>query len=265
MSLGFALSPALGVRLDSLPLGFGQPGFGQPGFGQLGFGPIGFGEAALDARLGGGLQAGALHEFYSANPDDGVAAMVLALLLAGRCGRTGPLLWLVEARAMRGVRPYAPGLAALGLNPERLLLVRAPDTMALLRAAADAVACPALAAVVLRCGRAPAFDLTASRRLALAAARSGVSVLAVREGEPTPSAASTRWAVAALPSRALAADAPGSPVFGVELLRCRAGRPGFSMQLEWNGEERSFQTANPGSVAAIAVRGAGSPGSAIAA
>ncbi|MBB6228754.1 protein ImuA [Polymorphobacter multimanifer] len=248
MRPGFALSPALGARPA------------QPSLR-----PLGFGEPGLDARLDGGLQAAALHEFYPARPDDGVAAMVVALLLAARNGRTGPLLWLVEARAMRGVRPYAPGLAALGIDPARLLLVRAPDALALLRAAADAVACPALSAVVLRCGRSPAFGLTASRRLALAAARSGVSVLAVREGEPAPSAASTRWGVMAQPSRALAADAPGLPVFGVELLRCRAGRPGFSMQLEWNGEEHSFRTANPGSAAARVAGGAGSPGSAIAA
>ncbi len=204
------------------------------------------------------LAEAALHEFYAVSPDDAATALALALLLAGRSRAEGAILWAVEARSARGVRPYAPGLAALGLAPERLVLVRAPDTLALLRAAADAVACPALAAVVIACPQAaPAFDLTASRRLALAAARSRVAVLAVRGGAVVPSAAQTRWAVRRRRSRPLAAEAPGHMAFGLELLRNRAGPAGLAFDLEWDCDARCFRTPHIGRPAAVAADRAG--------
>jgi protein ImuA len=187
------------------------------------------------------LAEAALHEFYAVAPDDASTALALALLLAGRSRSEGAILWAMDLHRGRGARPYAPGLAALGVAPERLVLVHAPDTLALLRAAADAVACPALAAVVIACPyAAPAFDLTASRRLALAAARSRVAVLAVRGGTVVPSAAQTRWAVRRRRSRPLAAEAPGHMAFALELLRNRAGPAGLCVDLEWDSDARCF-------------------------
>lgn len=202
------------------------------------------------------LAEAALHEFYAATPDDAATALALALLLAGRIRREGAILWAMDTRPY--ARPYAPGLAALGVAPERLVLVHAPDTLALLCAAADAVACPALAAVVIVCPHAaPVFDLTASRRLALAAARSRVSVLAVRGGTVVPSAAHTRWAVRRRRSRPLAADAPGHMAFALELLRNRAGASGLCVDLEWDSDARCFQAPDTGSLSAVAADRAG--------
>ena len=78
---------------------------------------------------------------------------------------------------------------------------RPPDAKALLEGAADAARCPGLGALIVECwGKCPALDLTASRRLALAAEQSGVTLLLLRlEAEPVPSAADTRWAVSAAP------------------------------------------------------------------
>ena len=154
---------------------------------------LSLGCAATDARLDGGLAAAALHEIYAGREGDDAAAAGFALLLALRGAGTGPLVWLHEDRARQGGRLYGLGLAELGCDPARLLLVQAPDTLALLRAAAEAVACSAVAAVILEpFGKAPAIDLTATRRLALAAARSGVTVLLLRTGDPGPSAANSR-------------------------------------------------------------------------
>jgi protein ImuA len=250
----------------------------------------------VDARLGGGLAMAALHEFYAQGEGDAASVAAFALLLALRCGRPGPLLWLREDRAARQDRPYGLGLADLGLDPARLVLVQAPDTLALLRAGAEAVACAALAAVILepfggrsggRSGGAAAFDLTASRRFMLAAARSGVLTLALRSGDPVPSAAQSRWQVAGAPSEGLGAnapfsnkgadapfssqgadaafsnqgaDAPGPPVFAVTLLRHRSGIGGFATRLEWDRDSAIFTAPRSGPApAAVPLRAAAAP------
>lgn len=211
-------------------------------------------QARQDTPLDSLLSSVALHEFYAATADDDFTALAFALMLAARSSRAGAVVWVMDARSSRGIRPYAPGLAGLGVAPEQLVLVCAPDVRGALRAAADAVACPALSAVVIACPHAnPAFDLTASRRLALAAARSGVSVLAVRGGAVVPSAAQTRWAVRRRLSRPLAAGAPGHAAIAVELLRNRAGPAGLSIDMEWNGDARCFRPANPSGNAALVV------------
>jgi protein ImuA len=211
------------------------------------------GLAAVDARLGGGLAVAALHELYGQTDADASSVAAFALLLAQRCGRPGPILWLREDRAARHDRPYGLGLVDLGLDPARLVLVQAPDTLALLRAGAEAVACAALAVVLIEpYGRATAFDLTASRRFMLAAARSGVLALALRSGDPVPSAAQSRWQIAAAPSSALAADAPGAPAFAVTLLRHRSGIAGFSTRMEWDRDSASFTAPRPGALPAAA-------------
>jgi protein ImuA len=202
---------------------------------------LSFGLSALDARLGGGLAVAALHEVYKGRAGDGAAAAAFALLLAMRAGRPGPLVWLREDKARHDGRLYGLGLAELGEDPARLLLVQAPDTLALLRAGAEAVACGAVAAVILEpWGKAGALDLTATRRLALAAARSGVLTLLLRSGDPVPSAAQSRWQVSAAPSAGLAANAPGAPAFEISLLRHRGGIAAFETLLEWSRDSRSF-------------------------
>ena len=222
---------------------------------------------AVDARLGGGLAIAALHELYAQGEGDAASVTAFALLLALRCGRPGPVLWLREDRAARHDRPYGLGLADLGLDPARLVLVQAPDTLALLRAGAEAVGCAALAAVLLEpFGKAAAFDLTASRRLMLASARSGVLTLALRNGDPVPSAAQSRWQVgaaasltpgASAPFSTLGASAPGAPVFAVTLLRHRSGIGGFATRLEWDRDSASFIAPRSGPApAAVPLRAA---------
>ena len=82
--------------------------------------PLALGIAPIDGRLGGGLQAGCLHEI-SGQAGDAAAAGFAAMLL-GLFAMRGPVAWIAARRA----RLHAPGLAALGLDPERLVLVEAP-------------------------------------------------------------------------------------------------------------------------------------------
>ncbi|MGN6375807.1 MAG: ImuA family protein [Sphingomonas sp.] len=198
------------------------------------------GHAAIDAALGGGLALGRLHELFAAEPDDAGAAAGTAVMLACLAARDGPVVWLREADAERQARLHGPGLAELGLDPARLILGVPTAPLDLLRAAAEVVRCAPAAVAVIELWRQPrALDLTASRRLAVAAEGSGVTALLLRiAAEPTPSAAQTRWRVAAAPSAALAAEAPGRPAFDLELVRQRRGPEGQRWQVEWNRDAR---------------------------
>lgn len=203
-----------------------------------------FGAEAIDARLGGGLARGALHEFYAAAVEDSSAAAAFAVALAMRGGSRGkPVVWVREKQcAARTGHLYAAGLVELGFDPDDLFLVDAPDTRAVLRAGADIVKCGEVGAVVIEpWGKAPLLDLTASRRLSMAASASGVLTLMLRvDAQPAPSAAQTRWQVASAPSSLLVANAPGNPAFDIVLLRHRSGIAGFETHLEWNRDAKSF-------------------------
>jgi protein ImuA len=200
------------------------------------------GEVGLDARLGGGLARGALHELC-AIAEDHSAASGFALMLALRAAAEKPVLWVREDKgAQASGQLYGPGLVELGADPERLILVEAPDTLAALRAGADILGVMGLGAVVIEpFGAARALDLTASRKLVLAAEKSGVAAFILREGESCfSSAAATRWEVAATPSTPLPGHTPGQTRLAVALVRHRGGVPPFSMELEWDRDSRSF-------------------------
>lgn len=200
------------------------------------------GIARVDDWLGGGLRGDGLHEFHAAEPEDLASTLSFALLLGAlpvAAGRPG-LLWL--RRGSRMV-PYGPGLADLGLDPGAITLLSLADDRAVLRAALDAVRAGATGAVLLElAGRQPLLDLTATRRLVLAASETRTLVLLVRsDAQPSSSAAHSRWQVASAPSCPLEADAPGLPAFDLRLLRYRGGREGLHIILEWNRDTASFR------------------------
>ncbi|OJY63968.1 MAG: hypothetical protein BGP12_15570 [Rhodospirillales bacterium 70-18] len=207
-------------------------------------GDITLGLAELDDWLGGGLARGGLHEVFATGQADVAAAMGFAALLALRAARQRRILW-VRQDFLDGQtgRLHPPGLAGLGLNPALVVLVRAGDVLGVLRAAGEAARCNGLGAVLVEpWGEAPLLDHSTSRRLSLAAEGSGVPVLMLRvAATPTASAAASRWLVGALPSRPLAANAPGPPAFAATLLRHRGGAAGATWHLEWNHEQQRFQ------------------------
>ncbi|MDE2436574.1 MAG: hypothetical protein KGM49_09965 [Sphingomonadales bacterium] len=234
------------------------------------------GLASLDAALGGGLAGGQIHEIYPAESDDAGAAIGLVMAMTvGIVDRSLPVMWLRSRRAVRSAGVFqANGWAELGGAPGHALVGVVADTVMLLRAAVDALRCSALGAVIVEgWGPMPELDLTASRRLALAAEKSGVPLFLLRcDAQPMPSAARTRWKVAAAPSRALPGNAPGRPTFDITLLRQRSGPCGLAWRLEWDRDQCQFhETEVSGAVASVPVRrpladaGSGSPGSRIAA
>ncbi len=201
------------------------------------------GSAAMDTALGGGIVRGALHEIFAEGMANEPAAAAFAVTLALRASDKRPIVWVrQDFVGLEMGEIYAPGLAELGLSPDRLILVRARDGPSVLRAGEEAARCPPLGAVLMEpWGDPKTLDLVATRRLSLAAARSSLPVLMVRAGgAPTPSAAATRWSIRSAPSRPLEADAPGHPCFVADLLRDRAGAAGHGWTVEWNRDRLCY-------------------------
>ena len=211
--------------------------------------PISFGIPTLDNFLKGGLARGALHEFYSSRVADVAAATGLGLVLATKAAAQAKIIWVRQdhARLETGA-PSAAGLASLGLDHKRFILVEVRDMLQALRAALDGARCAGASSLVLDVwGEHRVFDLTASRRLFLAAQKSGVTIFVLRaSAKPAASSAETRWQVKAAPSNAWTANAPGFPRFELTLLRSRsfsASAANASWCVEWNSEIRSFNLA----------------------
>jgi protein ImuA len=195
-------------------------------------GVLPFGVAAIDRVLpGGGLARGALHEILGMGGDeeDGAVAAAFAAGILGRLTRTGDstVLWCLPRPDLYGL-----GLAAHGLDPARLVLVRAPRDAEILWAMEEGLRAPGVTAVV---GEVGTLAAVASRRLQLAAERSGITAFLLRRwrdgGQAAreralPNAAVTRWRIAAQPSQPLPGEpGVGRPRWRVELLRCRGGEP----------------------------------------
>ena len=195
--------------------------------------PVPLGIAAIDRSLPwGGLPRGCLHEILAADASAAAAAFA-AMLLArltdqGRCG-----LWCRRGRGL-----YAPGLAGLGLDPARLLMVHVASEADVLCVMEEALRCPAVAAVL---GETATLAPIGLRRLQLAAEAGGGTALLLRPGASAAAAAwaVTRWQVGAVPGTAGAA--PGNDASGIrsrwrlELLRCRGG-PSAAWMVEWCDE-----------------------------
>ena len=186
-----------------------------------------FGLAELDARLPGqGLALGAVHELFGggAAVEHGAAPGLFAAVVLAR--GIGPVLWIAVRCDL-----YPPALARAGLDPARLILVKA--RRGALRAMEESLRHPGLAGVA--CEHEGRLDLVASRRLQLAAEATDALGFVLRRSprfdDPAlqaPSAAASRWRITSIPSLPPLPHAPdvpglGRPLWRLELLRCRGG------------------------------------------
>lgn len=190
-------------------------------------GVVPFGIDVLDAHLsGGGLVRGALHDVAGASSGaiDGAVAAAFLANIAARA--TGQVLWCSAHGDL-----YAPGLQQAGLGPERVIHVEARDDKAVLATCEEALRHGVLSAVVGEVARLP---LIASRRLQLAAGNTTSLALILRRWKrerdaadfDLPTAAVTRWRVAAAPAAPLPVAGIGRVRWHLELLRSKGGRTG---------------------------------------
>ena len=156
---------------------------------------------ALDDALQGGLAFGALHELAPASELQLGAAFGFGLAIAAlaAAGGRSALCIQTDFAALEAGTPYGPGLDLLGLPMDRLLILRVARPLDVLWAFEEALKCPALAAVLAELPETgAAADLTATRRLSLAArAGGGLGLLLRHRPCPLATAAMTRWQVAA--------------------------------------------------------------------
>ena len=221
----------------------------------------------IDCLLPQGLDAGGVHEVKSSLHAGGatagawMAGLGFALRLAVRrtlmaetnraAANKDAAPWLLwcwpRALASEFGAPSVLGLAHLGLDPSRLLIVepaRASDALVVLE---DGLKSSSLS---LAFGIFDDIALTPARRLSLASASSSTPCLLITHPAAEPSAAtSTRWRVQRRMSapHAFDAQAPGRARFLVNLERCRAkpqSAQSRSSLLEWCDETRNFSLAS---------------------
>jgi protein ImuA len=162
-------------------------------------------------------------------------------MLAGRaCGGPEPLttFWIEPQPSI-----WAAGAARFGLTPESLVVVAASGVDGLW-AAEEALRCPAVGAACLIYPK--PLDMPASRRLQLAAeAGGGLGIVLVRpEALAQPSAARTRWRVAAAPGVSQHSYDMGLPAWRLELVKAVGGRPGV-WDLVWDEEAEGLRSRPP--------------------
>ena len=161
-----------------------------------------------------------LSELFAAPRDGGWAGFLLPQFEPDK-----PVLWIQDRMAVREAgRVHPAGLGGLGL-----IHVEARDGRDALWAMEEGLRCSALSAVIGELwGDPAALDFTATRRLAVAAERTGVSCWLVRlGGTANLSGAQMRWRVGSVPSLPHAFDhkAPGAPAWDAELFRARGFVP----------------------------------------
>jgi protein ImuA len=197
------------------------------------------GAVARASRWRPGLADACRHaEIFAPAGEASGAGLALALALDGAVargdgrttGRDGHAwLWVQDKAARRlGGRPYRPGLPAELRH--RLIHVAADSCEDALFALEEGLRCRELAFVVGEiAGNPRALDLTASRRLSLAAEKHGVPLWLVRLGAARDlGSARLRWETRAARSGPPRwnAHAPGAPAWAAELFRAHTYQPG---------------------------------------
>lgn len=195
------------------------------------------GGGALDRALPwGGLARGGVHEIAAVEPGAGIGfSAALAARAAGpsKGGTGGTIFWITTRLGeIETGLPYPPGLAALGLDPARLIHVRARNNAEALWATEETLRSAKPAAVLVE---ADAVNLVAGRRLQLAAeAGGGLGFLLRSAKRQDASGALSRWQVA--PSAATEGG------WHIELA-ARGGAPTAWTSVEWDHATHRFRVA----------------------
>ena len=205
------------------------------------------GVESLDSALAGGLALGRVHMLCGRPGHDGaLTGFALALLrrILAHVDAAAPIVWCPAAAASGSGMLYAAGLAAMGIDPGRLLIVDSPSPGARLAALEDILRTEGLAAVIVeydRVSQSSDYWMRLARRAQLAAEASGVTGLLL--GWPVAASGfDSLWQIA--PSqppgdvRAGAAH-PWHPCWQVGLRHARGGRP-WKSRLSWDAHANTL-------------------------
>jgi protein ImuA len=206
-----AILEGLKARIQRLELGESFRGRAQA--------VLPFGVPEIDACWPEGFPIAALHEVCGAPSAAGFAAAgAFTAALAARLKRN--VLWCTTGHEL-----YAPGLAGFGLHPRNLLIATARTEADVLAVMEEGLRHPSLACVI---GETAKLELTASRRLQLAAEKSGVMCVSLRKPHRglEPIAATSRWRISPMPAAPHIIPQAGRARWRVELTRARSGLTG---------------------------------------
>ena len=200
-----------------------------------------------DSLPNGIFPLGAVHEFLTVHPQNNAATSgFLSSLLSRILANNGTLLWISCSRTL-----YPPAMKSFGIEPDRCIFIDLKKERDVLWALEEALKCGALSAVV---GEIQNMSFTASRRLQLAVEKSQVTGFIVRPASNNvkPTACVSRWRISPLPSALEDLPGVGYPLWKVELLKIRNGRPGaWEIQwrdgkFQWIGEPNSANAPQAG-------------------
>jgi protein ImuA len=195
--------------------------------------------------LGGAVARQRLHAFHPVHPgqEGATAGFALALILRLQMAATAPVLW-VQSRAAQAENgsPYGPGLAALGLDPARLVVVRANSAMDALAAAEMGLEETGLAGVIADLpARLPSDMLKIGKRLSLRAEqRRTPCCLLHATADPVEMPVASRWMVASRPLPRVRMAPDFTTAFEVRLTKNRFGALG-----RWSVAWAALPTATP--------------------
>ena len=192
---------------------------------------------------------GELHEVTIPTPTDAGAATGFCLSLLSNLlqNRNGTAIWCQHNSIIDAGEIYPPALLQWKIMPDQLIVLKLQRDKDVLWTMEEALRSQKPTAII---GEVAHANLTATRRLQIAAHQNNLPVLMLRPGWKGTynSAASKRWRIKTRKSqpRGLAKELnePGNPNWQVELYRCRGGAPG-TWQMEWQNETNNLTLASP--------------------
>ena len=198
------------------------------------------GVAEIDGILPwAGLPRAAIHEIEG---EHGAALGFAVALLARFVADHRPALWCFSQLA-----PYAPGLRLFGLDPNRLIAVRARKTRHMLWTLEEALRARCLGAVL---GEVSTIDLASSKRLQLATRIGGTAcILLCNNIKARTTTAVTRWRI--FPSKTNENDGGSDPnilvepSWQIELVRCRGTSGSHRWIVKWCHETHCLSMVTP--------------------
>ncbi len=187
---------------------------------------------------------GKVHELWARHLMDHAACM--AMLLQAVAETEKPVLWVMDQMMIRDYGlPYGPGLLSFGVDPARIMLVRARKNKEVVWALEEGLKVSAFAAIV---GEVQQTDLTTSRRLSLMAREhKSLCLLLVRNQQAPSSAAYSRWQIRPYESRKdeYETATPGVPQAEAQLMKHRGGEKPYRHILPLQKTEEPDHAAYP--------------------
>jgi len=199
----------------------------------MGLGPIN--EAFPNATF----PVAAVHEFLLPTTEHTAATFgFISVLLGHLMKRGGACIWISSSGTA-----FPPAFKVFGIEPDKVIFVEVKKTKDILWVMEEALKCEGLAAVV---GEVKEISFTETRRLQLAVEKSKVTgfILRSQPRDLNGNACVSRWIISPLASKTEdGMPGMGFPVWNIELVKIRNGRPGV-WQVEWSaGELRQMEAS----------------------